>query len=161
MDAGNSRWIIYLHGDKMVGVNRSWLIGPLVFMFILAFLNLLGGNSILYYISVTNYIPNASGFSLSMMGISGLIVGMMVLVITVVSIGAAAGLNALGSGLNTSGTMILVKGTLWIGIWALLSGASVDALISSWVGTMVWFIVSFVYAIGASQEIFTLGGGAA
>ena len=78
---------------------------------------------------------------------------------TVVSI-VAVSAKVLGNGLDSVGISTLLKTGFFGGLWGLLTGLSIDNMVSiPYVGYIIYFVLFIMYIIGVISQIGGGGGG--
>lgn len=97
------------------------------------------------------YIPIAnSEYNFKISAIQGAIL----MITTILAIGAVVGVRVLGTGVSNISVEIITKGTFYFALWGILS-AFAQPLISQiyLLGTIIYVILSLMYVVGFVQSI--------
>jgi hypothetical protein len=97
------------------------------------------------------YIPIAnSEYNFKISAIQGAIL----MITTIIAIGAVVGIRVLGTGVSSITVEIVTKGTFYFALWGILS-AFAQPLISQiyLLGSIIYIILSLMYVIGFVQSI--------
>lgn len=117
---------------------------PLMIMSVLTFFNMLLSEGELTSIAI-----DFLGTSFELDPVVGVIAVLTVSII----VGTAGGCNILGSGLNEGAVRSLTIGTMYGGLWALLSLMSMNLLINiPEVGALIWVSLTILYVIGVYNK---------
>lgn len=99
---------------------------------------------------------NASGDFLSV----DPIIGATVIIITIMVIAGALGIQILGSGLSDSSQKAIVYSIFYIGIWTILSLLSYPLISAIDIfGLMIYTLLTLAYAVGVVQKFLQNGNG--
>lgn len=80
--------------------------------------------------------------------------GLLSAIITISVIGAIFGIQLFNAGLNSESVKTLIIAISYIGLWGLFSLLSYDLIMSIPVfGAIIWFLLTFVYALGIVKKI--------
>jgi len=63
------------------------------------------------------------------------------------------GLNVLGSGLSDFSVKIIWNGIVFYGLWSIFSVLSFNAISSIWLGSIFWFLLTFIYSLGVFSRM--------
>lgn len=82
------------------------------------------------------------------------------LLTTTVAIIIAVSAKVLGNGLDSVGILTLLKTGFFGGLWGLLTGLSIENIVSiPYVGYIIYFVLFVMYIIGVISQIGVGGGG--
>jgi len=85
---------------------------------------------------------------------SSLINAGIALIITIIVVAGITGIQVLGSGLSPSSVRVIILGTSYAGIWAVLSILAFNLIITiELFGTIIYITLTIAYAIGVINKI--------
>lgn len=134
---------------------------PLMLMIIYTLLSVIIGNIKLIGISVSditvNPVATNSSFYIDVSGYefntSGLILGAITVLITIVAVAVGTGISVLGTGLSSESVGVVIKVVSYIAIWSLLTVFSFPLIVSIVVfGFVIYLGITFLYAIAVIQK---------
>lgn len=80
--------------------------------------------------------------------------GLLASIITISVIGALFGIQLFNTGLNSESVKTLIIAIAYMGLWGLFSILSQDLILSIPIfGAIVWFLLTFVYALGVIKKM--------
>lgn len=146
---------------------KGLILFPLTVLFVFMFINTLGGG-----LTLTNTQDLNSNGTIATNGTVNLVnipigsfaftinatQGAILILVTIITIGAIAGIRAVGTGIANISIEIITKGAFYFALWGILS-AFAQPLIAEipLVGTLIYLALTIMYIIGFVQGI---GGGA-
>lgn len=82
------------------------------------------------------------------------VIGAVVIIIIIATLGALLGIQVLGSGISTESVRVLIIAISYTGIWGVLSALSMSLIISIEIfGSLIYVILTIGYVIGIIQKI--------
>ena len=63
------------------------------------------------------------------------------------------GLNVLGSGLSDFSVKIIWNGIVFYGLWSIFSVLAFNAISNIWLGSIFWFLLTFIYSLGVFSRM--------
>jgi len=82
------------------------------------------------------------------------VIGAIVIIIIIATLGALLGIQVLGSGISTESVRVLIIAISYTGIWGVLSALSMSLIISIEIfGSLIYVILTIGYVIGIIQKI--------
>ena len=63
------------------------------------------------------------------------------------------GIKVLGSGLDSYSIKIIWNGIVFYGLWSIFSVLAFNAISSIWLGSIFWFLLTFIYSLGVFSRM--------